>query len=178
MLMLEKIRYIYKYIALNVICTLIPHPKLRALYLKMLGAEIGSRVRIEDVRFIQLYYPLRHLTCEDDVFIGTGVTIDLSSPIFIGKSSVIGPGCSLITHQDMGHFNKNALSEIYPKIFSAITVKENVFIGCDSTVLPGATIESYTVIGAKSLITGNVPGGVLAAGIPGKIIKALRKADT
>ena len=155
------------------LCPLIPHPKLRAKYLKALGAMMGCNVRIENVKFIQIQYPLKNLKCCDNVFIGSSVILDLSSEIFIGKNSVISPGCSLITHQDAGEFIGNRISAIYPKKYLPIVIKDNVWIGCDSTILPGTTIETMAVIGAKSLVSGTIPGMVMAAGIPAKVKKRL-----
>ena len=163
--------YIAKYLFLNILCGLIPHPRLRAVYLKFLGASIGSNVRIENIRFIQIQYSLENLQCGNNVFIGTGVIIDLSSRISIGDYSLISPNCSLITHQDAGEFINNKLSRLYPRKYLPIVIKENVWIGADTTILPGTIIDSLTVIGAKSLVIGNIPSMVMAAGIPAIIKK-------
>jgi len=165
--------YIIKYFFLSTICALILHPKLRSQYLKILGARIGRNVRIEDIKFIQIQYPLKNLKCCDNVFIGSSVILDLSSEIFIGKNSVISPGCSLITHQDAGEFIGSKMSAFYPKKYLPIVIKDDVWIGCDSTILPGTTIESMTVIGAKSLVSGTIPGMVMAAGVPATVKKRL-----
>jgi acetyltransferase-like isoleucine patch superfamily enzyme len=164
------VRYILRYLLLNVISPLVPHPKLRSRYLRLLGAHIGAGVRIENVKFIQVQYPIANLACADNAFIGSNVTIDLSARISIGLNSLIGPGCSLITHQDFGHFNGNPLSRLYPRKEQPITIGDNVVIGADTTLLAGSEIESLTVIGAKSLVTGRVPGNCLFAGAPLKLI--------
>ena len=171
--MIDFLKYIINYLFLNALCFFIPHPKLRACYLKVLGAKIGKNVRIENVKFIQVQFSVKNLQCADNVFIGTGVVIDLSSTITIGANSTIAPGCSLITHEDMGEFNENKLSQLYRKKYLSILIKENVFIGCDTTVLPGTTVDCLTVVGAKSLVKGHIPNKVLVAGIPAKVIKSL-----
>lgn len=163
-------RYVLWYLLLNVVSPLVPHPKLRSRYLRLLGARIGAGVRIENVRFIQVQYPITNLVCADNSFIGSNVTIDLSAPVSIGLNSLIGPGCALITHQDFGHFNGNPLSRLYPRKEQPITIGDNVVVGTDTTVLGGAEIESLTVIGAKSLVTGRVPGNCLFAGSPLKLV--------
>ena len=165
--------YIIKYILLNILCPLIPHPKIRAGYLKFLGAEIGRNVRIENIKFIQIQCPVKNLRCGNNAFIGTGVIIDLSSTISIGSNSLVSPGCSLITHQDAGGFFESKLSKIYKKKYLPVIIKEDVWIGCDTTILPGTTIDSFTVVGAKSLVIGNLPGNAFAAGVPAKVVKRL-----
>ena len=161
--------YILKYFCLNIVCPYIPHPKLRAAWLKLLGAKIGRSVRIENVNFIQIQWPLNHLQCGDNVFIGPNVIIDLSEKIVMGKNSLISPGCSLITHQDPGEFFDGPLCKIYPKKYEPIHIHQNVWVGCDSTILPGASIERFSVIGTKSLVKGKIPDGVLACGSPAKV---------
>lgn len=154
-------------------CHLILHPKLRAVWLRILGAKIGRNVRIENVNFIQIQCSISHLRCGDNVFIGSNVIIDLSEKIEIGKNSLVSPGCSLITHQDPGEFFNGPLCKIYPKKYEPIQIKENVWLGCDSTVLPGVSVGSFSVIGAKSLVKGKIPDGVLALGSPAKVKKIL-----
>ena len=51
-----------------------------------------------------------------------------------------------------------------------IIIGNNVFIGSNSTVLYDTTIGDNVIIGAGSLVNKNIPSGVVAAGIPTKII--------
>ncbi|MBI5236578.1 MAG: acyltransferase [Deltaproteobacteria bacterium] len=168
------LKYIVKYVLLTLLCPLIPHPRMRSAYLKLLGARIGRNARIENAHFIQVQHPISNLNIGHDVFIGANVAIDLSEAINIGPGAAISPGCSLITHQDAGTFNKTKLSALYPQQYLPITIEDNVWIGCDTTVLPGAHIGPMTVIGAKSLVRGSIPGWVMAAGIPATVRKKLR----
>ncbi len=167
------LKYAVKYVLLTLLCSLIPHPRMRSAYLKVIGARMGRNARIENVHFIQIQHPISNLNLGHDVFIGANVAIDLSERINIGSGTAISHGCSLITHQDVSAFNKTRLSELYPKQYLPITIEDNVWIGCDTTVLPGAHIGPMTVIGAKSLVRGDIPGGVMAAGIPATVKKKL-----
>jgi len=44
-------------------------------------------------------------------------------------------------------------------------------------VCPGVTIGDRSVIGAGSVVTGNVPPDVLAAGNPARVIRSIPAAD-
>ena len=46
-----------------------------------------------------------------------------------------------------------------------ITIGDNCWIGADVTILPGVTISSNTVIGAKSVVTKDIPMEWLKDGI-------------
>ena len=58
-----------------------------------------------------------------------------------------------------------------------ITVGNNVWIGANVTVLPGVSIGDDAVIGAGSVVTKNIPSGVLAAGNPCSVIRELTEKD-
>lgn len=54
-----------------------------------------------------------------------------------------------------------------------VVIGDNVWITSNVTILPGVTIGSNTVIGAGSVVTHDIPPGVLAAGNPCKVIKKI-----
>ena len=58
-----------------------------------------------------------------------------------------------------------------------ITVGNNVWIGANVTVLPRVSIGDDAVIGAGSVVTKNIPSGVLAAGNPCRVIRELTEDD-
>ena len=45
------------------------------------------------------------------------------------------------------------------------------------TILPGVTIGADTVIGAGSVVTKDLPAGVLAVGNPCKVVRAFNQQD-
>ena len=51
-----------------------------------------------------------------------------------------------------------------------ITVGNNVFIGAKSTILYDVKIGNNVIIGAGSLVNKDIPNGVVAAGVPCKVI--------
>lgn len=52
-----------------------------------------------------------------------------------------------------------------------ISVGDDVWTGCRVTVLPGVTIGSHTVVGAGSVVTRDLPSGVIAAGVPARVVR-------
>ena len=164
-------KFIINYILLSVICSLLPHPKIRAIYLRLLGATIGSNVRIENVFFIQFQYSIRNLHCNDNVHIGTNTILDLSEKIFIEKYVGVGPGCTILTHQNFGEYHGNVLSTIYKTKYLPVVLSEHAIIGADTTILAGSTVGRCSLVGAKSLVNGDIPANALAFGNPARVIK-------
>jgi acetyltransferase-like isoleucine patch superfamily enzyme len=58
-----------------------------------------------------------------------------------------------------------------------IHIESNVWIGFDACVLPGVTIGRGSVVGARSLVTGDVPPFTVVAGNPARVIRQLEPAE-
>jgi maltose O-acetyltransferase len=54
-----------------------------------------------------------------------------------------------------------------------ITIGADVWIGAGALVLPGVTIGDRSVIGAGSVVTRDIPAGVLAVGNPCRVVRTL-----
>ena len=54
-----------------------------------------------------------------------------------------------------------------------VHIGSDVWVGGGAIILPGVRIGSRAVIGAGSVVTRDVPEGVLAAGNPCKVIRAI-----
>ena len=58
-----------------------------------------------------------------------------------------------------------------------IIIEDDVWIGANATVCGGVTIGAGTVVGAGSVVTKDLPAGVLAAGVPCRVIRPLTEED-
>jgi acetyltransferase-like isoleucine patch superfamily enzyme len=54
-----------------------------------------------------------------------------------------------------------------------ITVGRNVWIGFDCCILPGVTIGDGAIVGARSVVTGDVPPYTVVAGNPARVIREI-----
>jgi carbonic anhydrase/acetyltransferase-like protein (isoleucine patch superfamily) len=54
-----------------------------------------------------------------------------------------------------------------------ITIERNVWIGFDTCVLPGVTIGEGSIVGARSVVTTNVPPFTIVGGNPARIIREI-----
>ena len=105
----------------------------------------------------------------DDIRINRGCTITSYSNISIGNFTIIGEYSSI---RDANHgMDKNMPMRVQPHSTSPIKIGTDVWIGRGSCILPGVSIGDGSVIGANSVVTKDVPAGVIAAGIPAVVIK-------
>lgn len=92
--------------------------------------------------------------------------------IEIGENSTLAYGVTVLTGADPnGPHNK--LSKLYPPLKAPVSIGNDCWIGANSIILPGVTIGDYSVVAAGSVVTKDVPSGVLVAGNPAVIKKKL-----
>lgn len=87
--------------------------------------------------------------------------------ILVGESSLIGAGC-LICDSDM---HEIPLGSNNPIQISPIAIGRSVFIGANTTVLKGAEIGDHAVIGACSVVTGQITPSSIIAGNPARVVR-------
>ncbi len=96
------------------------------------------------------------------------------APITIGNYGFFGPRVCLYT---AGHPTVPEVRDLDLEFGTPITIGDSVWIGGNTVVLPGVTIGSGTVVAAGSVVTKDLPAGVIAAGSPCKVLRALTDED-
>ena len=96
----------------------------------------------------------------------SGTVIGCFCKITIGKNVRCGAN-TLITDSDW-HLDDIRTGKPCP-----IIIENNVWLGVDVIVLKGVTIGENAVIGARSVVTRDIPSNVIAAGNPCTIIKKI-----
>jgi maltose O-acetyltransferase len=87
----------------------------------------------------------------------------------IGSFTLFGPAVQILT--PLHPFNA-ALRRVQ-EYGKPIEIGSDVWVGGGALILPGVTIGSRTVIGAGSVVTRDIPDGVLAAGNPCRVIRPI-----
>jgi acetyltransferase-like isoleucine patch superfamily enzyme len=122
---------------------------------------------------------LRTLSSKARICIGessglSGATICAMSSVTVGPLSMLGADVLVMDtdfHSITGHDRRHAPIEEAGS--APVTIGRNVFIGARSIVLKGVSIGDNSVIGAGSVVNGNVPTNVVAAGNPCRIIRSI-----
>jgi galactoside O-acetyltransferase len=87
----------------------------------------------------------------------------------VGSHVAVGPGTRIIVYSN--HYIAGA-QVTDTKICEDITIGDNVFIGANCVILPGAYIEDNVVIGAGSLVKGRLQSDGIYAGVPCRLLKS------
>lgn len=123
------------------------------------GASIGSNCNINCHTFI-----------ENDVVIGNNVTVKsgvyLWDGIRVGDNVFIGPNVTFTN-------DKYPRSKVFPQYFQSTNIESFVSIGAGAIILGGINIGQYSLIGAGTVVTKNVPSNALVVGNPGRVVAYL-----
>ena len=135
------------------------------LFSKLTGTQVDKSFRC---------FPPFYTDCGKNIKIGKNVFINAccrfqdQGGIEIGDGSLIGHNTTIAT---LNHdFNPDKRANLHP---SPVKIGKNVWIGSDSTILPGVEIGDGAVIGAGSIVTKNVPANSIAIGSPARVIKQI-----
>ena len=134
----------------------------RSFILRLFGADIGKGVHVYPK--VIIWAPWQ-LIIGDETGIANGTILYSQGIIKLGKRVVISQGSHLCagTHD----FTKKG----FPLITKPITIEDNVWIAAESFIHPGVTIHEGAVIGARSVVTKDIPTWMVCAGNPCKPLK-------
>ena len=80
-----------------------------------------------------------------------------------------------ITDQNHGYEDVNLPISVQTMPERKVSIGSGSWIGHGSVVLPGARIGEHVVIGANSVVTGEIPSYSVAVGVPARVIKQYRQ---
>ena len=96
------------------------------------------------------------------------------APITIGSHVLLGPRVCLYT---AGHPIAAEVRDTGLEFGSPITIGDSVWLGGNTVVCPGVRIGSGSVIAAGSVVTRDMPPGVIAGGNPCRVLRPITDAD-
>jgi len=142
-------------------------PRLRLWPLNDGCIELGPRVEIEQNVYIKSAGVLR---IGADTFVGNGTTIGCAEAVTIGKDCLIGEYVSIRDNDHVFSAIDRAIRE-QGAATAAVCIGDNVWLGAKVSILAGVHIGNGSVIGANAVVTRDIPAGVVAVGIPARVIK-------
>lgn len=139
--------------------------ELRRLMGQLIGQELDESFGL---------FPPFYTDCGINIHIGRGVFINAGCKfqdqggIWIGSGALIGHNTVIAT------LNHGCLpQERHDLIPKPVHIGKNVWIGSNSTILPGVTIGDNAIIGAGSVVTKDIPENMIAVGCPARVIRSI-----
>lgn len=109
----------------------------------------------------------------DYVLISPGVRIMAADKVLIGNSCMFGHGACITDADWHGIYDRTKVVGD-PK---PVVLEENVWVGEDAMICKGVKIGANSIIGARSVVTKDVPSNSIYAGNPAKFVRNLDKNE-
>ena len=144
----------------------------RAAMLHQMFAEVGEGCYIESPFYAN--WGGHHVHLGKGVYANFGATFVDDTHIYIGDATMLGPNVVIATagHPIDPELRARALQYNMP-----VRIGRNCWLGAGVIVMPGVTIGDNTVIGAGSVVTKDIPSGVVAVGNPCKVMREVGQHD-
>lgn len=134
-----------------------PFHGLRALLLRLFGAKVGKGVHVYPKA--KIWAPW-NLELGDECGIANGVILYTQGKITIGKRAIVSQGTHLCTGTH--DYTKPG----FPLITMPIQIGDYVWIAAEAFIHPGISIGEGCVIGARSVVTKDMPCWMVCTGHP------------
>ena len=118
------------------------------------------------------------LSCKDgDITIGDHGNFGFHCEVFSGSSVTVGRHALFAAQAYLvggGHeFDEVGRAVIeQPRTSRGIALGDNVWLGTGAKVLDGVRIGSDVVVGANAVVNADLPDGVVAAGVPARVLRS------
>jgi maltose O-acetyltransferase len=109
-----------------------------------------------------------NITLGDKVFFNFNCVILDVAPVLIGSGVLFGPAVQLYAAT---HPLSAAERRVGLELGSSIEIGDDVWIGGGAIICPGVRIGARSVVGAGSVVTKNIPEGVMAVGNPCRFVR-------
>jgi len=138
----------------------------------------GSKIIIEEGAVIDSFVKIKPAGGSGDIYIGPFTVINSCTVIYIGNGVNIGAHVSIAANCTLAPTNhevhdKNILiqKQGFMPSRGGIIIEDDVWIGANSVLVDGAILRRGCVIGAGSLVRGEVAAYSISAGNPLRLIR-------
>ncbi len=107
----------------------------------------------------------------DCCLICPGVRVSSASAVHIGDGTLLANGVYITDADWHGLYDR-----VSPGASEPVRIGANVWLGDSVIVCKGVSIGDDSVVGAGSVVVGDIPPGVVAAGNPARVVKPLDSA--
>lgn len=104
------------------------------------------------------------LSLGDDVFFNRGTFLDMKGGVTIGDSVGIGEFVRIFTHS-------HSESDHALRTYAPVTIGEYAKIFSGAMILPGVTIGAQAIVAGGAVVTTDIPGNAVVAGVPARVIR-------
>lgn len=116
------------------------------------------------------------LKLHNNIFIGPNVIIQGLGGVEICDGALIAAN-SFISSSDHGYDNPLSDDYLLHEVGQPVVIGRKVWVGAGVIVTAGVRIGDFSIIGAGSVVTKNIPPYSIAVGSPAKVIKVFNQSN-
>lgn len=131
----------------------------------VLSVELDRHAPNSDFAFLEI---------GDFTYIGEANNLRAAGGIRIGAKCLISQGVSIIGANHSFDPNIPIIDQPSQSGKKGVVIGDDVWIGTNSTILPGVTIGTGAIVAAGSIVTSSVPRYAIVAGAPARFLKERR----
>ncbi|MEM7755838.1 MAG: colanic acid biosynthesis acetyltransferase WcaF [Planctomycetota bacterium] len=143
-----------------------PLHNIRRKILTLCGAKVAGNAKIRPSAKIDRPW---NLSLGELAIIGDDAEINAAEPISIGARCVVSQLAVLTT--DIVEPDQTGTPDPFQRRRGPIAIEDDSWVATETMVLPGATVRTGTVVGARGLIEGELPEWSVCVGQPARRIK-------
>ena len=139
--------------------------------------DIGKFVKIYENSRIECYKIFKKqvlspkLIINNNVIINNNFTALIADECCIGENTIIAHNVSIISENHGIDLMSNIPFHEQELSTSPIKIGKNCWIGCNVSLLPGASLGDNCIVGAGAVVNKSFPSNTMIAGVPAKTIK-------
>ena len=138
----------------------------------------GSKIIIEDGANIDSFVKIKTAGGTGDLIIGANSYVNSGTVIYTGNGVVIGKGVLIAANCTIAPVNheyhskdKTILTQRFMPSKGGIVIEDDVWIGANTVILDGAILRKGVVVGAGSVVRGELEEYGTYVGNPLKLIR-------
>jgi maltose O-acetyltransferase len=143
----------------------------REAILKRLLGSVGSPVHFEPTFRCEFG---RHIDIGNNFYANFDCVMLDGGGVHIGDDVLLAPRVGIYTSNHALDPAERAAGACFAR---PVRIGNRVWIGAGAHINPGVTIGDGSIIGSGSVVTSDIPSGVIAAGVPCKVIRAITDKD-
>jgi len=135
--------------------------------------SIGKRTQIDAFVKIKPAGGIGDVVIGNDCFINSGTVIYSGNGVHLGSGVLVAANCTFAsTNHEFSDRAQRILDQGFAPSRGGIVVEDDVWIGSNCVILDGSIIRSGTIIGAQSLVSGELESFSVYSGIPARRIRS------
>ena len=143
---------------------------LRAKYYGHIFISSGKKMRIASG---VVFSTPENISCGDGFRVNPQVYIIGKGGIEIGNNVIVSAGAKILSSSLDLSDGRIKRKHTHKKI----TIGNNVWIGAGAIVLPGVTIGDNVVVAAGTVVSKDLPGNFIYAGVPARVLREFLPED-